>query len=567
MMFILIRLAKVLTVLFVLLCLFNTIMAQDIDELKKAKPISWRGTIGSNATAYIMNGAGRRMNPFHYSFFGSININVKENFDVPLSFSYNQFGFNVDRPFYQLGISPKYKSFQLHLGHRNMHFNSYSLAGHTFFGVGVDYNPGKFRFSAMRGRLRQSILIDQTQVGEFLNPQFKRTGYGFKIGVGTFNNFIDLMLFNAKDDPNSVEGWENMAYQNTISGLTGEFAPAENVVIGLTSKVTLFGRVTWLTEAGGSFYTENTTSRAISDFSLLVTPKSSSVFKWAGKTSLNFNIGPVQMVSAYERILPEYFSMGIYNFINDMENITFSPSAALWQGKVFVSTMIGIQRNNLEGNRSETTRRLINTVNMTIAPDPRYGMAINYTNFTFNQQPQAIILDDSLLIKQVNRSLSLMPYFNIANDSVSQQSINAVFIRQEAEDLNPITRDFGSLLTWMATSSYTYSQIGGMQYTVGANLTFLKSAFLQSQLRGLSLGIGKSLPEKGIQLDLNTQINSTLVDGTSDGSLVNTSLSGNWAFAERHSVRINLNWLRSSSQQFESYNEFIFNLGYAYVIR
>jgi hypothetical protein len=549
--------------------IFNcgTAICQSTEEDPKPKTINWTGSIGTQMTSYSVSGIDRRMNPFHWGVYGNVNIHIMENFDVPLSFNYNKFGLDVQKPFYQLGISPKYKDIQLHLGHRNMFFNSYSLAGHTFFGVGMEYNPGKFRFAAMRGRLRDPLLIDQSNTLVFTHPQFRRTGWGVKIGIGDFSNFVDLMLFKASDDPMSVEGWEEPNYQMSISGLTGRFAPAENLILGLTSRKTLFKKAVWMVEMGASIYTDDITRDSTGMENLLFDPKTTSILKWAGKTSLTFPIGPLNMNLAYERILPNYFSMGMYNFIDDMENITISPSISLFQNKVFLNTMIGLQRNNLDNSRSETTRRVINTINATIAPKPEYGLNINYTNFSFNQQAGAIILSDSVLIRQVNKSITFMPYVNLIQDTSSNQSIHAAYIWNNAEDLNPVTREFGNLSTAMITANYSMTNSRGFQYGVGLSYTRLQSFVVDNLLRGVQVNGGKQLPKSGISIGANLQYNLTSADGQRDGTLISSGINGSILLEQKHNFRINLNWLKSGSQRFESYSEVVFNVGYNYQIR
>ncbi|MBK9254550.1 MAG: hypothetical protein IPM42_03575 [Saprospiraceae bacterium] len=538
---------------------FVSLNAQDVEVIQSAKPVTWSGSLGTNLTTYITRGQENRMNPFHYGFFGSFNLNLYETLDIPVSFNYNQFGLGVEKPFYQLGMSPKYKWFQLHLGHRNMHFNQYSLAGHTFYGVGAELTPGKIRISAMKGRLRDQILVDARTGQQLTDPQFKRTGWGVKAGIGSFRNFVDLMIFKAWDDAQSIESWQDSLYQNVMSGQTGRFTPSENMIIGLTSKFSISNVILTL-DAGGSFFTSDQTSDLLEKEYKIYSPRTSSNFRYAGKTSISFPLGPLYFTSSYERVLPDYFTMGAYNFVNDVENITVSPSGNFFNGKFSVSGMIGTQRNNLFGNRSETTKRLISNLNAIIMPESHYGINIAYTNFTFNQQVQAIILDDSLLIKQVNKSITIMPYYNIIKDSTQQHNFQFAYIQQNAEDLNPVTRDFGTLETFMFTAGYSYVKTKGVTLNTGINYTKLNSPFIQNTLSGFSLGVSKNI--KTIQFNLNSQFNSSSISGKRDGFLINTGLNGNFNLSERQSFRGNLNWLNSSSKSFNSYNEVIFQLGY-----
>ena len=229
--------------------------------------------------------------------------------------------------------------------------------------------------------------------------------------------------------------------------------------------------------------------------------------------------------------------------------------------------MIGAQRNNLQGNRSETTRRWIANGNLLLAPSPDYGVNLAYTNFSFQQRPQAILLNDSLLIRQVNQSVSVMPYYHIVADSLRRHRLQAAVIWQEAEDLNPVTRDFGSLSTTMLTATYTHQFFGGWDLSGGFNHTRLISPITGNQLTGGNLGLSRQLEKPAIQLQANAQLSATRVDGQTDGTLMNASVQGMWTLAKKHQFRISLNLLRSASRRFTSYTEGIANVGYTFQIR
>lgn len=554
--------------IFILLATFLVqVQAQDVESVIKAEPFKWTGSVGTALSTLPKRGQVVDGSPINYSVFGNFNISIYETFDIPIAFNYTQFGLNVDKPFYQFGMAPSYKWVKLHLGHSTMHFNSFTLSGHTFFGTGIELTPGKFRFAAMQGRLREPILIDALTGEELMNPQFRRNGWGIKIGAGGPSNFVDLMLFRAADDVQSIQNWQDSIYQRSISGLTGKFAPQENLMIGLTSKFTLFKRASLNIEGGGSLFTADQSSTSLSDDIPLFTPRTSTTFKWAGKSSLSFPLGPFFFTTTYERIQPDYYSLGTYNIVNDQENITVSPSGSLFNGRFSFNGMFGTTRNNLMGNRSETTKRAISSINAMIAPKPHYGLNVSYSNFSFRQQAEAIVLNDSLLIRQVNSSFNIMSYYNIQGDSARQHSINAAYIRQQVEDLNPVTRDFGSMQTSMITANYALSYTKGYQFSIGLSHTAISSMLIDNTLTGLNLGLGYNVPKKGINLSLNSQLSSSRVNGTADGLVANTGFAANIKLREKHQLRANMNWLSTTSKQFDSFNEMIFQLGYTYVIR
>jgi hypothetical protein len=83
----------------------------------------------------------------------------------------------------RFGASPHRGWFRAHLGDRYMSFSEYTMNNHNFRGAGVELTPGKFRFSAMGGRLAKAeprnLAIDQPN---FL--EYERLGWGPKQVTG-----------------------------------------------------------------------------------------------------------------------------------------------------------------------------------------------------------------------------------------------------------------------------------------------------------------------------------------------------------------------------------------------
>jgi hypothetical protein len=84
-----------------------------------------------------------------------------------------------------------------------MEFSPYTLSGHNFYGTGMEINPGKFRLSMMKGRLKRATAEDLQQL-QNLDPSFARKGWGIKAGYESQNSHFALMVFHGVDDPNSL---------------------------------------------------------------------------------------------------------------------------------------------------------------------------------------------------------------------------------------------------------------------------------------------------------------------------------------------------------------------------
>ena len=248
---------KVLFIICFLLLSLIKVNAQDVEELlSKSKdsipfikniltgdPFSLTGSYGLSMRSYNTNGAMNRQTPLSSTLYANVTARVY-NITIPASFILNNLD-DFHQPFHKgyldgfltnqrnrlarLGFSPYYKWIKVHVGHRYMNFSDYTLSNHNFLGAGVELTPGKFRFSAMAGRLAKAEPIDIALDRPNL-PIYRRTGWGVKAGYGGPTDFIDLMLFRAEDDPGSLSIPE-------IEGVS--LQPAENLVMGIKGKKTI----------------------------------------------------------------------------------------------------------------------------------------------------------------------------------------------------------------------------------------------------------------------------------------------------------------------------------------
>ena len=238
---------KRLIILFLPVLLSNALLAQNLENISKQKPILLSGGISASAIFYDANGIASRREPFSYIFTGSPTISIFNSFTIPLSFTYSEQDRSFRQPFNQFGMSPYYKWITFHAGYRNINYSQFTLAGHTFLGAGVDLHPGIFRLGFIYGRFNRATPID-TSSRSFQPYTYSNRGYAAKIGVGKGSNFFDVSLLKAKDDSTSV---------HPTGKYIGTVTPAENFVIGINSQVRFLKDFIFSLEAATSIYTRN----------------------------------------------------------------------------------------------------------------------------------------------------------------------------------------------------------------------------------------------------------------------------------------------------------------------
>ncbi len=545
-----------------LLCLLLPfVSAQDIEQVIKEKPFDWTGSISVNNNIYGVSGIPARSNPFFWNVAANMTGKVY-GFSLPFSVTVGQHDYSVSRPFLQAGISPSYKWVKLHLGTRNMHFSPYTLNGHTFDGVGVELTPGIFQFSAMSGRFRKARGFDPQLGFRFNKAVYKRTGYGFKIGVGSKDNYFNISYLRAKDHQNSVSPLE----QDSTT------TPAENAVLGFSGGFQIANAVTFFAEGGASAFTRNINSIETND---IIRPDISSIFKtrlssrlnYAFKIGLNFDFTGFRLKTAYERIMPEFETMGAYFFANDRENITIAPSFSILNKKLHVNGNVGIQRNNLLKTRSETTNRLIGMANITYASPSGFSINFNYTNFTVEQTESILELSDSIRVAMVTSNISLVPTYSWS-DSSRVQTVMFSGNYQQLNDRNPFTRAFTNMTTYFFNSTYNTSFVRtGFGFNVSANYTTIDIFNLKTDRYGGTIGINQVLADNKFRLNLTTTYNLTRINQNNDGAVISGNITLSYAPHPKHSFSLHTNVLNNQSDQFDDYTEVYGGLSYVFRIR
>lgn len=227
------------------------------------------------------------------------------------------------------------------------------MNGHIFTGGGVELAPpGIFKLSAVYGRFLKPVNLDTNNINAI--PSFRRLGGGLRIGIAKNKDYINLIVFKAKDDMNSIDFVAN------------EFrvTPQENIVYAFNTAKVFAKRILFTGELAGSAITKDTRAETSNDKSIysfmgLYTPRNSSSYYKAIKSALTYTANIFSLGLGYERIDPGYRTLGAYYFNNDLENYTVNGTTNLLGGKINLGANVGTQRNNLDNNNVSNMRRMV----------------------------------------------------------------------------------------------------------------------------------------------------------------------------------------------------------------
>ena len=555
----------------------TTSNAQDLEQIPEEEPVQVSGSLSLRMTAFSSSREISYRDPFMWTLSGSPTLSLY-GITFPFSFSVSNKNTDFRQPFNQFGMSPYYKWLTLHLGYRNISFSNYTLGGHTILGAGFEAEPSIFRFGFMYGRLRKANELSLNEAGNFLAP-YKRTGFAAKIGIGNNSNYIDLILFKAKDDSTSVN------LENTGLGLQ----PAENMVLGLKARQTLFNTFLLNVDFGFSTYTRNLSSDTLNTekynipgiFSGLYDVRESTSFNLAGTGSLSFRIKSIRFRLKYLRIEPDYRSMGTYFINNDRENITVSPSFSILKSKIRVRGSVGFQRNNLFKDKINQTKRWISSINLNFIPSSKVNINTNYSNYQINQTQIIHPFDtterrdridkllDSLKLKQfshnlnanINISLGSKDHRHNINTNINYQIFDS---QTEAYTRDMYSQNISPNLGY----NYRNNVINyGLRLNLNGNS--FKTADNNSFRYGITIGGNKSFLDKDLRTSLSITRYSNFQDQLKTSETVSLRGQANYQLADQHRLSFNLNYMsRNAKRELEtSYNEFLTTIGYSYSLK
>ncbi len=541
---------------------FQPLFSQNLENIGDSKPFQINGGLSSRLVFYNSHGIDSRRDPFAYILGGNMNL-AFYGFSLPFSFTYSNQGGNFGQPFNQFGISPTYKWATLHAGYRNISYSSLTLNGHQILGAGFDINPKKLRASFMYGRLRRAVPLQpidtvslDTLQNDFIpvapEPVYQRKGWGAKIGYGDDTNFIDLILFKGSDDASSLPSDSSA---NSPSA-------AENAVVGINIRQRFFEKFTFFFEGAISGYTsdralEGNDSLQLTALQKLVKPfiglNNSSNFYGAVKTGLNYSTSKFSVRTQYDRIAPDYQSMGAYFFNNDVESFSIVPTFYLFKSKVNVSSSLRVQRDNLQNKKLFTTRRVSPRINVSINPSYKYGIDIGYQNMTTSQKSGILEVTDSTGMRMSNPGLTLMGRLNFT-DSSKTQSINLFLNRFSLNDRNEFTAPFSEYTALIANLSYVlYFIKSGIGLNASATSNRLENFSGSTNNIGFSVGASKSFFENKMNINTTSSINFSAF-----GNSGNLSLGINYTPNQKHNLNFQTVYTSSNqaSGRFSEFNGF-----------
>lgn len=582
--------------LFILIGLvINTMaFAQDLEQLKnltpkkllKGKGIQVSGMVSANHVFYNATGVPNRNIPINFMYTGALNVNILDKIRMPVSFNFSNQNlrlsapFNRDlrfaQPFNRLVLKPRYKGLTLHLGTGSLNFSPYTLAGHRFEGIGVEFKPKSkpFYVSAMSGTLLRAVRVDSNFTVRNNRPSYKRFGWGVMGGYKKEKDKIEAIFFTAADRLSSLP------YNLDALNIT----PMANAVLSLKGEKQLFKVIQVGAEIAYSGITTDTraTPAVPSDefrptFFGSISPLSTTEYNKSISGFLNYNAKTFTAGLEYSRVDPEYRTLGAYFFNNDLETMSLKSAHQLFKSKVSLSGNVGLQRDNVDKQKLKTTQRVVGAANLTFAPNDKVNAFLNFSNFSnysnlqssFDYLTQATPYNylDTLTYRQINQNLQggLTLQLPTANkDNKSSFGLTTVLQNGSDEQGNELTTND----LYNINVDYAYD-MAEKALSVSMAMYWSRANFgnMPNTQWGPSVAISKGFAEGKLTTNLNLIYTWGRMDNATE-NIANLRAGAAYTLKDKHKFRLDTILLdrktRSTERFLPDFQELTVTLGYVY---
>ncbi|MBR6121680.1 MAG: hypothetical protein IKQ05_04740 [Prevotella sp.] len=539
----------------------QSLTQNSISTIAKSDPLIITGAIGTQNTYYNSSvGAGYR-SPWSNTLSANLNIQLY-GISMPFAFFYSNNNRSFSFPHFSFHIDPTYKNWRGHLGRSSMGMSNY-IMNMSFDGIGLEYNSSKLRCGIFYGELRNAINDDPTDPGA-RSPQYRRMGWGLKVGYGSGQNYLDLYLLSAKDRKNSIDEY----WQEQIS-------PQENVAIGLKGGL---GVTKWLSLRGNlafsafshDYRAERIKSATLDKWDKIFEARYSSLMRIAGDISANLRLKNFNTQISYRMVQPDYTTLGLYYCSNNFQSLGINMSTSLFK-KLSLSANFSGQEDNITRNQLYTTRGFVYSANASMAVNEKLQVTASYSGYRQVQSDGTAHVNDTTRVNRVMHSFTLTPSYSLTGDHFDHIfSLSASYTQNK--DLNKFATGESDVKTLAAGLSYNLG-LKDWEMDVTTSLSHQQSKGYNTKYTSevFSVGTGRSfLKEKNLNVSADLSLCYNNVQNQQRMLSIGTDLSAGYTLLKDHVFSFSANFNKYSdtnlSADMSSYgaSEITLSLGYTY---
>lgn len=484
---------------------------------------------GVTLNSMYMQGNVPPSSTLSYLLAGNVHFQLFNTIQVPLSISLTNTGANVAYPTLpnRFSLHPSYKWATLHLGDITLPFSPYTLSDHQFTGVGLELSPDKWKIAAMYGQLQRKLEYDTANV--LVPAAYQRMGVGTQVRYQHETFTIGSSIFLAKDNETSLLNQPDSV---------GIF-PQQN----LASQVDISANVAPNIRLMGEY------AFSLLDRDMRIPSNGSRVYYQSYNMGIAYTFLKNELQLKYERIDPQYSTLGTYYSNSDYENITVNFTTQLLKDKVQLATNVGVQNDDLDGTKGSRTSRFVGAVNVAYTPSQRVSINAGYSNFQshknvksqFNYINQYDIVQnlDTLDFVQLSQNANFMCSYVLQQTDSQNQNVQFTTNWQQAKDTyigisNP--SNFMSMLNSYLMHTIQFNKTN-WQVSSSFNYTYSDMQQASNTMFGPTVAVSARFLNKTLQSGVSYSCNWSYTEAEYDQFVTNIRIHSSYTFLKKHTLQ------------------------------
>ena len=275
----------------------------------------------------------------------------------------------------------------------------------------------------------------------------------------------------------------------------------------------------------------------------------------------------------YERIDPNYNTLGALYFNNDLENIALRFARPFYQDKITVSTSLGYQRDDLAKAKKQDTKRVVGSINMNYRVTDQLNITGSYSNFSTYTNKK---LDQFELINNPNvvqsdtldyRQLSQNANVNISYAFGKKRNQNLNFnysIAGQANEQGGVIRKGQASTVQNYNLAHSVNFIN-MKIALNSSLNYTSNEVAQNNNSsvGASVGASKKLFKDKLNTNFGLLYNNSQ-GNTNSSSVFGVKFNNSYVLLEQHNFNMSIISMFRSSSNAKKFNDLTATLNYSY---
>lgn len=538
------------------LCMMFVIIesySETIDQFDFKKKFSMTGGLNLNSTYATSLMSEGKTQPFFVGANANLNLQLW-GYNAPLSFSYTNKQMTMTNPYNKFTLQPQYKWVRLYIGTSNMSFSKWSYQGLNVNGGGIELTPEKFKLSMFAGKLQSANQTTSTNT----NPD--RIAMGFKLGSKTKKTTWQAIWFYAYDQGGNINPTTGIppTYMRNIVG---------DILIKSSWKRYTFD-VNWATSAiSQSLGSSEGSSEGLGAYK----------YHHAMNFGLSRKIYNANVALRYERVAPNYVTLGTTFSGNDMERYFTQLGSSLFKGRLNTNGSLGIERNNLTGLKNNSTSKWVGNMSLSYQLSQKWNMQFSGSNLLNIQQTKRSVksvssanLETLTEMRQTNHNANMGFQYTGEGDNPNSFSTNMTYQRTDSKAIGSEEQSPDWSDNYGLTSSFMHHS-NSIQADMSYNASLMKAISPNVKNDQLNMGVNISKKsKKDMTHNLNMSYTYAAQEASKTGSVA-LSYTTNYQFKTDTSTPLGtINFSLSMNTLFEGIlgkrqqQDLNFTMGYQY---